>query len=251
MTLKRSVGEYVFRSLGIEPIPFRNLENFPLKLHLQKLFALYQVDCVVDVGAYEGTYGRFLRDEVGYQGLILSFEPQPKRFEHLSRLASRDRAWKAYPVALGAEAGRATMNVMNDGVFSSLLSPLNNASSTTHKPMSNAVVEQIQIDVQRLDALVISNQIPNGWTRGVLKTDAQGFDQQIFFGARSCLSKFVAIQSEISVVPIYENAPLWNIALSTYQSAGFELSGLFPVSFDDKLRVVEFDAVLVASGRNA
>jgi hypothetical protein len=46
--------------------------------HLKSLFKILETTCVFDVGANTGQYGDFLRAQVGYQGLIVSFEPVSK-----------------------------------------------------------------------------------------------------------------------------------------------------------------------------
>jgi len=42
--------------------------------HLQALFARLKIDCVIDVGAHLGQFGRLVR-RLGYEGTIISFEP--------------------------------------------------------------------------------------------------------------------------------------------------------------------------------
>ena len=44
-----------------------------LGTHLAMLFARLKINCVLDVGAHVGQYGRFLRN-IGYSGHIVSFE---------------------------------------------------------------------------------------------------------------------------------------------------------------------------------
>jgi hypothetical protein len=38
--------------------------------------------------------------------------------------------------------------------------------------------------------------------------------------------------------------PTWREALTMMEGLGFELTGLFPVARDDRLRIIELDAVL-------
>ena len=54
------------------------------------------------------------------------------------------------------------------------------------------------------------------------------------------------MQSEVSIVALYEGMPHFTEQLATYERAGFELSGMYPVIIDrPTLRTIEFDAVLV------
>jgi hypothetical protein len=78
-----------------------------------------------------------------------------------------------------------------------------------------------------------------------LKMDTQGFDLQVFAGAKRSLPKVLALQSEISIQPIYEGVPEYLEALEVYTKAGFVISGLYPVSRDkDTLALIELDCVM-------
>ena len=78
-----------------------------------------------------------------------------------------------------------------------------------------------------------------------LKIDTQGWDLEVLRGAASSLSKIAALQSEVSVQPIYEGMPTMQDALEYLERVGFAVSGLFPVTLDQQLRVVEFDCIAV------
>jgi hypothetical protein len=81
--------------------------------------------------------------------------------------------------------------------------------------------------------------------RVYLKLDTQGWDVEVFAGAAGCLDRVVAMQSELSVQPLYEGMPSYQEALEVYSAAGFEVSGMFPLVRDAALRLIEFDCVLV------
>ncbi len=78
-----------------------------------------------------------------------------------------------------------------------------------------------------------------------LKMDTQGWDAHVLEGAGETLADVVALQSEVSVIPIYHGMRSLLASLASYQALGFELTQLFPVTFDaDGLRVIEYDCVL-------
>ena len=54
------------------------------------------------------------------------------------------------------------------------------------------------------------------------------------------------MQSEVSVLPLYDGMPDYKTSIEAFGAAGFDLSGLFPVVLDQALRVVEFDCVAVS-----
>jgi hypothetical protein len=54
------------------------------------------------------------------------------------------------------------------------------------------------------------------------------------------------MQSELSLVPLYDGMPHLTEQLATFEDAGFQVTGMFPVVFDRAtMRVIEFDAVMV------
>ena len=246
----RTLLEAPLRAVGVEMIPTWKLSAFARDhVHadlLREIFEARQVDCVFDVGAFNGHFGRFLREAVGFRGLILSFEPQPTSFDALRASAERDDRWHAFPYALGAASGEFSMNVMNKPWFSSFLPP----STTTPHNMAgrNAVEATVQVRVERLSDRYDALAADHGFNRPFLKMDTQGFDLRVFQGAAARIDRFLGLQSEVSVIPIYDGMPSWQDAIAEYRKCGFELSGMYPVSHDGHQRVVEFDAVMVRGG---
>ena len=78
-----------------------------------------------------------------------------------------------------------------------------------------------------------------------LKIDTQGFDLQVIEGARQSLSLVAAVQTEVSVRPIYQGMPGFIEVYSALDAMGFDLTGLYPVTRDSFLRLVELDCVMV------
>src|SRR5215204_2956746 len=73
---------HVLRRFGLDLVRYRRHEDpaaarpshRSLGTHLISVFQHTKVECVLDVGAHEGQYGRLLRG-CGYDGQIVSFEP--------------------------------------------------------------------------------------------------------------------------------------------------------------------------------
>ena len=204
------------------------------------LLEMYEVNCVIDVGAHRGQYARRLRAG-GYTGHIVSFEPVPEVFERLARGAAKDPRWSAHRLALGREEGEATMNVV-PGTLSSLL-PANEFGARRYAQLNDPV--EVRVPVRRLDSLLdeLTAGIPD--PRPYLKLDTQGFDLDVFAGVGERIGEFVGMQSEVALLEIYEGMPGIVEALETYRGAGFEITGMFPVSRESRTgRVVEYDCVL-------
>jgi FkbM family methyltransferase len=218
-------------------LPRWRIRKYELARLLAQLFQRLEVSCVLDVGANVGQYGRFLRDEVGYRGRIVSFEPLPQAFAELQKIAARRPPWQTHPLALGASPRTMPLNVMAATEFNSFLSPV--STGIDHVEEKNRVREVIEVRVERLDSIVPDDQ------NLFLKMDTQGYDLEVLSGATGCLDRVRGMQSEVSVIPIYDRMPDMHTSLAEFSRRGFDLAGLFPVSRDESLRVIEFDAVLV------
>ncbi len=246
-SLLRRLAERPLRAMGVEPIPVwhvsKHAHNYVQAELLRKVFDAKGIDCVFDVGEFNGYSGNFLREKVGFRGTILSFEPLPDPFRALEKACRQDEHWHAFPVALGAQAGELKMNVMNKLWFSSFLAP----SEATPETMvsGNTVESTISARVERLADRFDVLAATHGFTRPFLKMDTQGFDLQVLRGALPRIDRFLGLKSEVSMIQIYVGMPDWKEALAEYEKAGFALCGFFPVSCDEQLRAVELDVVMV------
>jgi FkbM family methyltransferase len=212
-----------------------------LALHVGRLLRRFEIDLVLDVGARVGDYGAWLRHN-GFTGRIVSFEPVEASFVDLRRRSEGDPNWKAVNVALGASSEAREINVTGLTYFSSFLEP--NDYSRTEFGRSSAVQRSERVQIRRLDDLRSELDI-RPTSRVYLKMDTQGWDLEVLRGARECLPLVHAIQSEVSVLPIYDGIPSWTESIAEFARLGFALSGLFPVNLDSKMRVIEFDCVAV------
>lgn len=212
-----------------------------LGAHLRELFPVLGIDCVLDVGAHRGQYGRFLRN-IGYRGMIVSFEPEPHNYSYLRAAASGDPKWLTVPFALGERDGAASFNVAHISQFSSFLEP--SAYSVEQFGAAGATERVISVGMRRLDT-VLEELVGSPESRAIfLKMDTQGYDPSVLDGALAILEHVRGIQTEISVKPLYDRMTSFDAAMARMTSLGFELTGLFPVTRDLELRVVEFDCVV-------
>jgi FkbM family methyltransferase len=215
-----------------------------IESHLKILFDALSIDLILDVGANNGGYGVLLR-QMGYKGHIISFEPVKSCYNILKKTIGNDKKWIAHNYALGAEDQVLAINVPKSNDFASFLDVSHGAKKIWANDFSTMTRERVQ--VKALDHVFKDLVRDLGRQRQIfLKMDTQGFDLEVFKGAKQTIQKTVGIQSEISVMPIYENMPDYIESLSCYRENGFELTGLYPVSRNmQTLLVVEFDAVLI------
>lgn len=208
---------------------------------LARLFRTLAVDCVFDIGANVGGYGRMLRDYCGYEGRILSFEPTPDVFEQLRAAAAKDRLWETYEYALGRNEGMAKFQVHSARMGSSFLPVTANDSQSP----GNKIVREAEVEVRNLNSLFPTLQKEFGFKRPFLKMDTQGFDLEVFSGAFDVVDCFVGLQSELSIAPFYEGAPSWRDCLKTYEQSGFALTAFVPCNPYEEMRLREIDCIMV------
>lgn len=205
---------------------------------LKRLLDAHAINCVLDVGANRGQYASELRG-IGFCGRIVSFEPVPSEFKVLSDSFRDDTNWKGYQLALGSTDGSATITVPRLTVLSSLR-PL-----IRDEPGARTEV----VEVRRLDR-ILESAIEGVPTPNVLlKMDTQGFDVEVFKGAEGCLGSIRALQSEISIQPLYEGMPHYLEALRIYEDSGFELHDLTVVARNEDGGLQELNCFMVRSSR--
>ncbi len=233
----------VSRSLGYDIVPLREMRERDFALHLRELLGRLEVDCVLDVGANVGQYHDFLRERVLYDGHIVSFEPVAKHVAVLRDRAEEDPRWHVEGCALGAEEGEMTINVMVSDQFSSFLEPDNDRIGDYAG--LNVPCAREQVAVRTLDVMMPMLQRRIGFERPYLKLDTQGFDLEVLRGAGASLGAVCALQTEASVVGIYKGMPGYMDTLRRLDELGFDITGMYTVSRDTSLRLVEFDCVLL------
>jgi FkbM family methyltransferase len=206
------------------------------------LFAAQGIDLVIDVGANVGQYGRELR-AYGYDAPIVSLEPTEAAFAELAALAARDPRWTAMRTAAGTEQGYITINVAANSVSSSALSMLDRHAEAAPESL---FVGTETAPVDRLDS--IAAPWITAARRPFLKIDVQGLERSVLEGATAILPSVVAVELELSFVPLYEDQPLWRELIDYMESAGFALAGLTPVFWDNASgEMLQADGVFLRS----
>src|SRR5690349_5230678 len=233
----------VSRSLGYDIVPLREMKERDFALHLRELLARLEIDCVLDVGANAGQYRDFLRERVQYAGTIVSFEPISRHVEALRERSRGDRNWHVEGYALGSKEGSLQINVMVSDQFSSFLEP--DHDRVGDYAALNVADHAGTVAVRTLDEVLPALQERLGFKRPYLKIDAQGFDIEVLRGAAKSLPAMKALQTEASVRGIYKGMPGYTEIIHYLDERGFDITGLYPVSRDSALRLVEFDCVMI------
>jgi FkbM family methyltransferase len=225
---------------GYELIPKWQIQTVGWTRRLQDLFTKKSIDTVIDVGANAGQFATLLRHQVGFQGKIISFEPNPRVAQRLLERSKNDKLWTVVTCALGREPGQMSLNLTKESVFASFLTPLPEILDR-----GGEIVERAQVRVSTLDT-----ELPYDMclSRTFLKLDTQGFDLEVLAGASNAVRNIPLLQVEISFLPVYEGMLGFRDALAMFESLGFVVADLFLVAKSRSEQALEFDCVLVRPG---
>lgn len=194
------------------------------------------VSICLDVGANRGQYAKLLRSS-GFQGEILSFEPQSKAFIDLEKQLKKDKFWKGFNIGFGDINGVSVINISKNSVSSSILNFEGNVS--VNASPETIFIDKEEIILKRIDTFMEEEKIAG---KIFLKIDAQGFESKILDGVGECFDRIFAIQLELSYVALYEGEKLFDEMKTAIESKGFYLSSLqngFTDPADGKLLQLE------------
>jgi len=245
--------------LGIVKAPLRRLRDILRKAGLEvnprtihysqgvQLIRLLQhvgIDLVLDVGANAGLYGSELR-LYGYRGRIVSFEPLATAHAALERTARRSRDWTAAPrMAIGDVDGEIEIQIAGNSVSSSILDML-----PAHEKAApgSAYVGREKVALRRLDG--VAGPYLADARRVLLKIDTQGYEHHVLAGAAGMLGRITAIQTELTLVPLYAGQRLFDEMRAWIEGMGFELYALFPGYVDEHTgQTLQLDGFFVRRG---
>lgn len=242
----KEIAQYFFKLCGYEIIPVWRKKNLYISKSLILFFDKHNIDCVIDVGANNGQYYSFLRDDVGFDGWVLSFEPLKENFLRLKEMSAADSKWKVFNYALGNKNTEIDINVMKASEFSSFLTP---SDSETNEYNSINIVERTETVKMRTLESVWSDAFSGINPSNIyLKMDTQGYDLDVVKGLGNAVKNIRGLQTEVAVIKIYDQMPSMHEVINVLDELGFNIYGMFPVTIDSKDRVVEFDMIMVNNG---
>jgi FkbM family methyltransferase len=168
---------------------------------LFELLRPQRLTAVVDIGAnpidgdppYKAMLGRRLCTVTG-------FEPQPEALAALN--ASKSDLETYLPHAVG-DGGPGILRVTQAPGMTSLFEP-NPAVLNCFNgfPAWGTVLKELPVSTRRLDDLAALGAFD------MLKIDVQGSELSVFQGGRGRLKQAVAVQTEVSLVPLYKDQPV-------------------------------------------
>jgi FkbM family methyltransferase len=169
---------------------------------------------VVDIGANP------IGGPPPYQPLVESglchltgFEPQAEALASLQATQSPHETYLPYAVGDGADM---VLNICNYSGWTSLLVPDETSLAVFDAWQENAaVVDHATVPTRRLDSIKEISHID------MLKIDIQGGELAVFRNGRNKLANTVAIQTEVSFVPMYKGQPSFGEIDAELRKQGF------------------------------
>ncbi len=219
-------------------------QGFTIVRHpIPTFFSELDFDVVLDVGANRGQYAIELRKNAGFTKKIVSFEPMSDAYHQLSEQMRGDTKWEGRNWAMGRERGTQEINIAGNSASSSLLDML-----PTH---SDVVTGSRYVAKEEIEVHVLDQEFSNFTEEGqqvLLKVDTQGFELEVLLGATESLQKIAALQLEISLLPLYEGAPLIEDIVSHVRAAGFVPFWFLPGFWNPKThQQLQLDGLFVRS----
>jgi FkbM family methyltransferase len=233
------------RIIHIVPKIKRGEAWFSYQSIFKSIIKEYKVDLVLDVGANKGQFALEVRKF--YKGPIFSFEPVLGTFTKLKNTTAHDKNWYLFNYVLGNESKEQYMNVYKDDRMSSLLET--NEYFVENSGVKDARPVKELVHLRRFDDILSEFPFDIHAKKILLKMDTQGYDLEVFKGASGISKNLIAIQSEVSPTPIYQDMPPWTETIHEYEKAGFRLVGLYPL-IRDGLEFLECDCLMIKVPKN-
>jgi FkbM family methyltransferase len=231
---------------GVDLVKFPPLSA--LARQLRAFLRSNEINLVIDIGACDGGYCRFLRGPVEYNGQIVSFEPTKKTFDMLRSSMQSDARWSGFNVGISDADSDGILNTYGDRYdFNSVLTMRE----------KDAICYDVDVSKKGIEKIVLRS-VGSMWdeiTKGVekprvyMKTDTQGHDHAVIRGSELRLGSILGIQSEIPAIEIYEGMTPMPDMLKYLGKLGYIPIGFHPVNQPDAYdgATPEFDVVFKRS----
>lgn len=192
--------------------PSAEVERLHLLLHLLNPERLTAIADVGASGIEEPPYA-FLLKQGACQ--VWGFEPQPEEFAKLVAAAGPNEHY--LPSAVG-DGTIKRLHLTSHPGFSSTLIPNQQVSRALQRWKKDIIVQSvIDVPTLRLDDVADLPEID------LLKIDVQGGEVDVFRNATIKLAGAIAVITETSAIPIYENQPLLGDQMICLNEQGFQL----------------------------
>lgn len=166
-------------------------------------------------------------------------EPGIEAFRKLDICSKDDKYWEVFNFALGSHEAISTLYLSsNDGMSSSLKIPGRHLND--FPTVSFAGTEEVS--VKKLSTL-----LNDAAGNIMLKLDVQGFELEALMGIGDALNKIVAIELEMTLIPMYQGEASLGRILVAIEDMGFQLFSISEFGKGKHGQVSYFDVIAVKS----
>jgi FkbM family methyltransferase len=199
------------------------------------------VGIILDVGANAGQFGHKIRAR-GYDGIIVSYEPQLGCRSKLLDRALPDKNWIVLPnMGAGTEHSQLSLHIAENSYSSSFFA--------THENHLRAEPKTRTTRLEIVPVQPLSASLPASFARrvGAIKIDTQGFELEVLKGLGDAFPCLSVIEVELSAVECYVGAPLMEtVDHYIQQTLGFRRVLLEPTYYDNATgELQQYDGVYV------
>lgn len=224
----------LLRPLGVE------IKRFDFGLDpwadLAELFRNKQPKTVFDIGANLGqTSAQMAATLPGTK--IFAFEPNPALFPDLQRNLAGFPQVTAFQIAFGGEQGRIALNICGSSLNSSVL-------NYSREDGNDRIVNQVEVPMDTVDHFCAERGIE---AIDLLKTDVQGYDLNVFRGAKGLIQagKIHAVFCEVNFHKLYDGQCSFQEILTFFEGHGFFLCGFYDVVREEGFHIHWADALFI------
>jgi len=193
---------------------------------------------VIDIGANRGQFSLAAR-RWAPGARVFAFEPLSVPAEVFRKVFAGDARVRLYQAAIGPQAGEAVIHVSAADDSSSLL-PISGLQGRIFPGTGEAATEKIRVG--RLSDFVSAEDIK---APAMLKLDVQGFELEALRGCEVLLGRFSLVYVECSFIPLYTGQALADEVIAWLREKGFQLVGVYHMSYDTKGRAVQGDSCFI------
>jgi len=197
---------------------------------------LHDLACytVVDIGANRGQFALVARHCFPH-AQIFSFEPLHKPAAIFHKVFTGDPNVELHQVAIGPEAGNATIHVSIRDDSSSLL-PITALQNQIFPDTQESGIETIKVG--RLEDFISAERLQ---PPALLKLDVQGYELSALKGCEVLLQHFAYVYVECSFVELYAHQALADEVIAWLRERDFILCGVYNMAYDRVGKAVQAD----------
>ncbi len=193
---------------------------------------------VIDVGANRGQFCLAVR-QWAPRAIVFAFEPLSEPADLFRKVFRDDFRVTMHQVAIGQEAGEATIHVSVEDDSSSLL-PISNLQQRLFPGTGEVRTETIKVG--KLSNFISAKDIV---APGMLKLDVQGYEIEALKGCEDLLDYFSYVYAECSFVELYTGQALADEIIAWMRERDFILSGIYNLCYDKNGRALQGDYLFI------